>query len=130
MKYTEPLTIKSEEIRATRRKSSSRKTGIFVLLFLLFWGGLIYGGFYVTKQYLTTTLGNIQQTNALHLQDMQERLASLSNELAALKGELSNTDKTLASSTGIQGELRQKIELLDAQLKDLQKSLKILKEAP
>lgn len=132
MKYSEPIVIQSNQPQTSRRKkTSSKKAGfIYVLLFLLIWGGLIYAGFYFTKQYLDNTINNIQQTNAMNIQEVKERLDSLANEMIALKSELSSTDETLSSSSSIQEQLRKKIDLLDAQLKNLEKSLKILKEAP
>ncbi|HHY06726.1 MAG TPA: hypothetical protein GX532_07125 [Clostridia bacterium] len=132
MKYSEPIVIKSNQSQTSRRKkTSSKKAGlVYVLLFLLIWGGLIYAGFYFTKQYLDNAINNIQQTNAMNIQAVKDRLDSLTNEMIALKSELSSTDETLSSSSSIQGELRKKIDLLDAQLKNLEKSLKILKEAP
>lgn len=116
----------------TSKHGSSKKNGnfIYILVFLIIWGGLIYGGFYFAKQYLDQQIANIQQTNALHIQEIKERMDSLTREMIDLKSDLSNTDKTLSSSSSIQEQLNDKIELLDKQLKNLEKSLQILKEAP
>lgn len=132
MKYTEPITLGKEQSPTTRRKKSTIRLFDFVCVFffLLIWTVLIYGGFYFTKQYLDTALHNVQQTNIVNLMEVKERLDSLSGEMKALQNELINTDQTLSSSGNIQAQLNRKIELLDTQLKNLEKSLKILKEAP
>lgn len=133
MKYAEPLIINKDEQRTVRPRKTGSLKGIgfiYVLVLLLLWGGLVYGGFYFSKQYLDKTINNIQQTNALNIQEIKERMESLTNEMIALKSELSNTDQTLSSSSSIQAQLNQKIDLLDRQLKNLEKSLQILKEAP
>jgi chromosome segregation ATPase len=131
VKYSDPIIINSDQQKTPRRKKTSSKLGfIYILLLLLIWAGLVYGGFYFTKQYLANAINNIQQTNAMNMQEVKERLDSLTNEMIALKSELSSTDETLSSSSGIQEQLNKKIDLLDGQLKNLEKSLKILKEAP
>jgi septal ring factor EnvC (AmiA/AmiB activator) len=131
MKYSDPIIINSTQQKTSRRKKTGSKLGfIYVLLFILIWVGLVYGGFYFTKQYLDNAINNIQQTNAMNIQEVKERLDSLTNEMIALKSELSSTDETLSSSSSIQEQLNKKIDLLDSQLKNLEKSLKILKEAP
>src|SRR5690606_19426435 len=98
MKYdSNPVTLNYDQQRmAKRRKTgSARWSGfIYILLFLFIWGGLVYGGFYFTKQYLDQAINNIQQTNAMNIQELKERMESLTNEMIALKGELSNTDQT------------------------------------
>lgn len=121
--------VSNEPNRARRPKSGGKVFLYFVLLFLL-WGGLVYEGFYFTKHYFDQTINNIQQTNAMHMQEVNEKLAGLTNELYALQQAINNTDKTLSSSGDIQEELNKKILVLDEQLKALEKSLKILKEAP
>lgn len=118
---------KPNRVRSTK---SGGKVVIYILLFFLIWGGLVYGGFYFTKQYFDRTINNLQQTNALNMQEVNEKLAGLNNELYALQQAISNTDETLLSSGDIQEELTEKIKILDEQLKALEKSLKILKEAP
>jgi len=132
MKYAEPITLGKEQSPTTRRKKGTMRLFDFVCVFffLLIWTVLIYGGFYFTKQYLDTALHNVQQTNIVNLMEVKERLDSLSGEMKALQNELINTDQTLSSSGNIQAQLNRKIELLDTQLKNLEKSLKILKEAP
>ena len=123
----------TEELKSARaRKTSSSKSlgPLYIVLFLLVWAGLVYGGFYYSKQYFDQEIKNIQQTNAMYIQEIKDRMDSLTNELIALKGDLSNTDETISSSSSIHKELNAKIELLDKQLKNLEKSLQILKEAP
>lgn len=115
-----------------RRKTRPGKwLGIFYcFLFLVFWGSLIFGGFYITKDYLDKSISNIQQTNAMNIQELKDRLDSLTNEMLELKQVLSSTDQNISSAGSIQIQLNKKIDLLDQQLKSLEKSLNILKEAP
>jgi septal ring factor EnvC (AmiA/AmiB activator) len=130
VKYKEPLSLENRALETTRRKKKRTNKSGLILLFLIIWGGLFAGGFYFTKNYFDRTINNIQQTNALNIQMIKERLDSLTNELLVLKSEISTTDQTLSSTGNIQAELSKKIEILDAQLKNLEKSLRILKEAP
>lgn len=134
MQYNSKLadTGKTQKNVNRRRKTRPVKwVGIvYFLLFLAFWGGLIFGGFYITKDYLDKSINNIQQTNAMNIQELKDRLDSLTNEMVVLKQALNSTDQNITSSGSIQVQLNKKIEVLDQQLKNLEKSLNILKEAP
>ncbi len=132
MSEAEQLGINSTQSMMNKRRNTRSRWKEFLCIFLLLlvWGGLVYGGFYIARQYLDKSINNMQQTNAMNMQEVNERLDSLNLELNNLRKEISNTDKTLSSSGSIQVELNQKIEVLDKQLKNLEKSLNILKEAP
>lgn len=116
--------------RLPQKTRSIWKSLIYGVLLACIWGWLVYAGYHFTKQYFDTTINNLQQTNALNMQAINERLASINSEINAIKEAISQTDQTLSSSGSIQAELNKKIELLDKQLQDLEKSLEILKEAP
>lgn len=123
--------IDPQNLNRRRKTRPGKWLGIFYcFLFFLFWGGLIFGGFYITKDYLDKSISNIQQTNAMNIQELKDRLDSLTNEMVGLKQALSSTDQNITSSGSIQVQLNKKIEQLDQQLKGLEKSLNILKEAP
>jgi len=113
-----------------RRRRSPWPNVVAWFLVLAFWGGLAYGGFYYTKQYVDRSLRSIQETNALQIQALEERLNALTAEMDAVEAALQDTGKTLSSSDTTRQALNEKIEALDTQLKNLEKSLNILKEAP
>jgi len=126
------LKEKHEQNNEGRRKKKPVRWGglIYGILFILIWGGIVYEGYYYSKNYFDKTINNIQQTNAMNVEQINGRLDNLKNEMEELKMSFSSTDETLSSSGSIQEQLNKKIELLDGQLKNLEKSLKILKEAP
>lgn len=101
-----------------------------VLAVLLFWGGLIYGGFYYAKEYIDCSIQSVQETNAMQIQGLEERLSAIQSEMESIEDALKDTDKTLSSSDATRQDLSKKIEALDEQLQRLEKSLNILKEAP
>jgi|GEM_PF-989948 len=116
------------ETRQDRKKSKSGGAG--VLIAVLLWGGLVFGGFYTTKHYIDKAIQKVQQTNAMNVQAINERLDTLTSDMKGLKSVLRDADQTLSTSGSLQEELNEKIVMLEQQLKDLETSLKILKEAP
>lgn len=124
-----PAAGETKQARRTGRKNTGLKVVLF-LLSLAVWCGMVYGGFYYSKQYLDQSILKIQQTNAMNIQELNDRLINLAAEMQDLKKLLSNTDQTLSSSGSLQRDLNAKINMLDQQLQNLEKSLKILKEAP
>ena len=101
--------------------------GLFVLGI---WCGIIYGSGYYAKQYIDQSILNVQQTNAMHIKELEDRINGLSVEIKEIKDILQETDKVLEGSETTQQALNEKIEELDRQLKELEKSLQLLKEAP
>lgn len=126
-KYQDSLLTDNESPRHTNRKKSiNSKTVVVVLL----WCVLVFGGFYIGKVYLDKALHDIQQTNAMNIKNLDERIGTLTSEVQELKAILSNTDQVISNSGVLQADLNFKIQMLDQQLQDLQKSLQTLKEAP
>jgi len=103
----------------------------FVALAAVFaWFFLVCGGFYIAKLYVDQSLRDIQQANAIHVKELEDRLDVISGDVSAIQDVLGQADTTLSSSGTTQKELVTRIEKLDNQLQDLEKSLTILKEAP
>lgn len=101
-----------------------------ILLMVTLWFVLVFGGFYLAKQYIDQSFLTIQQTNAYNVQVLENRLDTLHRDMEDIKEALQGTDETISSSDSTQRMLNMKIEELDKQLKELERSLRILKEAP
>ena len=120
-----------ENTDSTRQgRSKSTKEGVGLLVIVLLWGGLVFGGFYITKQHIDKAVQNVQQTNAMSVQAINESLEALSSDMKGLKEVLSSADQTISTSGSLQQELTEKIRMLEKQMEDLEASLKVLKEAP
>lgn len=122
--------LKHNPEKTRQGRSKSKTKGVEILVLLLIWGGLVFGGFYAAKQYIDKALQNIQQTNAMSVQAINERLESLSSDMKGLKEVLSSADQTISSTGSLQQVLTDKIRTLEEQMEDLEASLKVLKEAP
>lgn len=131
-KRKDPLIAEDAARHGSRRgsRAAAQKKVLLAMVAFFVWAGLVGGGFYIGKQYLDESLRTIQQTNAMNIQELNERLDSMATQMQDLQGILSTTDQTLSSSGNIQRDLNAKIELLDSQLQSLMQSLNILKEAP
>lgn len=113
-----------------RRKGSLGLSILCVLLAVFIWGGLVYGGFYIARQYIDRSIQKVQQTNAMNVKALEDRLETMSGEMREIEKRLGMAGQTLSSSDSTQKELNVKIQKLDVQLQELERSLKILKEAP
>ncbi|HHY08792.1 MAG TPA: hypothetical protein GX530_09840 [Corynebacteriales bacterium] len=108
----------------------SKRHYLFISLIVAAWVLMVVGGFYAGKLYIDRCFETVQQTNAIHVQELENRMDSLAAEVDEIELALQDADQTLASSSSTQENLNQKIENLDQQLQQLAKSLNILKEAP
>lgn len=113
-------------------RRSKNSSGVFLasILSLALWGGLIYGAYYYSTSYFESAIRNVQETNAMHMQAMEERLDNIQLELTVVREALADTDQTLARTDTTREELSQRIEELDHQLEQLQASLNILRMSP
>lgn len=112
------------------REGATPRPHLVISIAAVLWILMILGGYYVGKLYIDRSIEAVQQTNAVHVQTMQNRLDSMAGEIDQIQLALNNADQTLASSGSTQENLNQKIKDLDNQLQLLAKSLAILKEAP
>lgn len=106
-----------------------RRIALFVASLVL-WGGLLYGAYYYATDYLESSLRSVQETNALNVQALNERLDAIQLEVQSLKEALDDTDQVLAKSDETREALHQRIEELDLQLEQLEKSLETLGMSP
>lgn len=114
--------------RGRRTKKARWKGPAIIILVLLVWSGLVYGGFYLGKDYIDRSVKNVQETNAMNVQALEEELKSIRGEMKEIETALNQADKQLSSTDATREKLNRKIEQLDKQLKQLQKSLQILRE--
>jgi chromosome segregation ATPase len=126
----ENISFQPESSRVVNRKKNKAGSVLAVFLAVVIWCGLVGGGYYAAKRYVDQVVQKVQQTNAMHVQLLNERLSALSSEMNELKRLLSSADQTISSTGSLQQELNARIEQLDLQMQELEKSLKILKEAP
>ncbi|SNS63223.1 hypothetical protein SAMN05446037_101527 [Anaerovirgula multivorans] len=125
----------TREVResARRKKEKRKKIWVNILIFLLsigFWGAAVYYGYTYAKDYIDTSIRNVQQENAINIQQLTSEIQSLNQEIINLRLSIENTDSTLSNSTSVQERIDERLGELDDQLKQLEKSLGILKEAP
>lgn len=115
--------------RAEARKRSRNNVVGAVILFVV-WCGLVYGGFYLAKDYIDQAISKVQQTNALNVQNIENRLNDIQNSLNNLEDFVGATGESISSRDDIQEEMMERIEEFDEQIQELKRSLEILKEAP
>ncbi|HIE12344.1 MAG TPA: hypothetical protein EYP63_02775, partial [Desulfotomaculum sp.] len=77
-----------------RRRRPIWLSVVAAVLVLAFWGGLVYAGFYYTKEYIDRSLREVEETNALQIQTLERRLAVMHSEMEAIEQALKETDKT------------------------------------
>jgi len=94
------------------------------------WVLTVCGGYYIAKVYIDRSVEAVQQTNAVQVQAIENRLNSMASDIDQIRLALNNADRSIASSGSTQQNLNQRITDLDKQLQMLAKSLQILKEAP
>ncbi|TCO74931.1 hypothetical protein [Marinisporobacter balticus] len=119
--------------RSKKKNKKNNKIWIKLLIFLVsvgVWSGAVYYGYTYAKNYIDGSIKNVQQQNALNIQNLSEEIELLSQEIKNLKNRIENTGDTISDSTVVQEKIDKKLLDLDGQLKTLEKSLKILREAP
>ena len=118
-----------EQSRQLNRKKRNFRTGSIALMFVI-WVVLVAGGYYAARVYFDQAVLKIQQSNSMNVQALNERMESIALEIKELKVLLNVADNAISTSGSLQKDLNERITLLDQQLKNLEQSLKILKEAP
>ncbi|MDD2574250.1 MAG: hypothetical protein WCS98_06780 [Bacillota bacterium] len=118
---------------AKKKKSKAKKILINIAVFIVsagVWCAAAYYGYIYAKDYIDTSIRNVQQQNAMNIQQLTERMEALSQEIAGLREHIEEADSTISSSTSVQRRIDDKLEDLEDQLEDLERALDILKEAP
>ncbi len=106
-----------------------RQLGL-VLGSLAIWGGLLYGAYFYATDYIDTSIRSVQESNALHVQALTERLETIQLEVEEVKETLADTDQVLARSDQTREALNKRIEELGRQLERLEESLSTLRKSP
>ena len=118
---------------ARRKKQRTRKILINIVLFIVsagVWGAAVYYGYTYAKDYIDTSIRNVQQQNAMNIQQLTERMEALGQEISGLRESIEDADSTISDSTSVQRRIDEKLEDLEDQLEELERALEILKEAP
>ncbi len=124
------------EERPIRKSRTKKKKGnivlkiIMILLSLAIWSGVVYYGFITAKEYIDTSIKNVQQQNAVNLTDINDQIIQLSGEISALRESIEDTDSSLSSTGDLQESIDEQLSALDKRLRELEDSLEILQEAP
>jgi peptidoglycan hydrolase CwlO-like protein len=119
--------------RLKKGKSRSRRIWFNIIIMLLsvaVWTAAMYYGYTYAKGYIDTAIRNVQQENALNIQELTNRIEIMTQEIGNLKESIEDADSTISSSRSVQKRIDRKLEELDERLQELQESLEILKEAP
>jgi septal ring factor EnvC (AmiA/AmiB activator) len=121
--------------RVGSRKDNKRRKKIWIniLLFIIsaaVWTALVYYGYTYAKGYIDTSIRNVQQQNAINIQQLTGRIEQMSQEISKLQESIEDADSNISSSKSVQRRIDDRLEELDDQLRELEKSLQILKEAP
>ena len=118
---------------ARRKKQRTRKILINIVLFIVsagVWCAAVYYGYTYAKDYIDTSIRNVQQQNAMNIQQLTERMEALGQEISGLRESIEDADSTISDSTSVQRRIDRKLEDLEDQLEELERALEILKEAP
>jgi hypothetical protein len=94
------------------------------------WCGLVFAGFYLAKNYIDQAIQKVQQTNAMNVQAINERLDTLTADMKSLENAVGMTGQTISSSGSVQQEILARMAQFELQIQELKNSLDILKEAP
>jgi len=116
-----------------KRKQRIKKILINIIIFVIsagVWSAGAYYGYIYAKDYIDTSIKNVQQENAMNIQRLTESMEMLGQEITGLRENIEEADSTLSSSTSVQRRIDNKLEDLDDQMKELERALQILKEAP
>jgi chromosome segregation ATPase len=133
LETADPKSAEGVEGTAARRKQRInpfwKQLGL-ILGPLVVWGGLLYGAYYYATDYLDHSIRSVQETNALHVQVLSERLDHIQLEVESVRETLADTDQVLARSDQTREALDQRITDLGRQLERLEESLNVLRMSP
>lgn len=123
----------STRMDAKRKKQRTKKIIVNMVIFVIsagIWCAAAYYGYTYAKDYIDTSIRNVQQENAINIQQLTERMEMLGHEITALKDRIEEADSTISSSTSVQRRIDRQLEDLEDQLDELERALQVLKEAP
>lgn len=163
--YTAPTTnsgtlgVRSAEKEARKRRRTGFFSGLMqttvnarpagkrnyipVLLSVLLWGGLAYGGYAFTQytlvqqqSYVDQRIAQVEASNEKQVKLLEEQLILVQDEmvkvqdgLSAIEEELQLTGETIGGTNKTKQALQDRIDQLNTQLVELKASLKKLEDA-
>lgn len=127
----------------TPARTEGKTNMLSVVLLLLLWGGLAYGGYYYAnltlerhQAQMEQRLQAVQAANEAQIEEMKSELAIVQEEmvevqdgLAAIEEELELTGETIGGTNQTKQALQDRIDQLNKQLNELKTSLKKLEDA-
>lgn len=128
-----PETNLAETQLKRKRKVKIKRILINIFVFIIsaaVWCSVVYYGYTYAKDYIDTAIKNVQQQNAVNIQQLNERIDLMTKEINGLREAIEDADSSLSYSTKVQRRIDGKLKELDARLKELKNSLEVLKEAP
>lgn len=118
-------------------RDKRKRTALRIFLYLLLaalcaaaWWQITLRGYQMAKGYIDQSVQAVRQENAVSVQELQSRIDVLGEEMAQLRESLDSAGSSISNSASVQQRIDERLGNLDQQLQDLEKSLKILKEAP
>lgn len=132
-KTTNVSEMETSRMDAKKKKQRTKKILINIAIFLVsagVWCAAAYYGYMYAKDYIDTSIRNVQQQNAMNIQQLTERMEALGQEIAGLREHIEEADATISDSTSVQRRIDDQLEDLEDQLEELERALEVLKEAP
>ncbi|HZG15398.1 MAG TPA: hypothetical protein VE710_10285 [Candidatus Bathyarchaeia archaeon] len=163
--YTAPTTqssalgVRTTEKEARKRKRSGFFSGLFqttvsthtegkrsvmpIVLAVVLWGGLVYGGYAFTQytleqqqKYVDQRIAQVKEANEKQVKILEEQLVLVQDEmikvqdgLSSIEEDLKLTGETIGGTNQTKQALQDRIDQLNKQLVELKASLKKLEDA-
>ncbi|MBP1934096.1 hypothetical protein [Ammoniphilus resinae] len=128
--------IQSETSPQRKRKRRAIHPAIPIIIGVILWAGLLFGGYKVAEHYIQNTqsyiderIAEVNQHNEEKIGALQGELGKVQEELSAIQEELAMTDETINGTNETKQALESRMAALDKQLASLKNSLKQLEEA-
>ncbi len=147
----EPARVgKNKKNKDKKKRQERKKIAIYAVLFLLFWSGLVYGGYYYgtrhlqqTQDYFATQMNEVKLENQRIEEEILEKMklfhdeleksnleiVQVRQELNTIQDELELTGETITGSDETRQSMQERMTELDEQLTALQEQLEKLEEA-
>ncbi|MDD3852617.1 MAG: hypothetical protein PHD40_03055 [Syntrophomonadaceae bacterium] len=123
-----------QSLESLETKNSRNKRIIFNiaigLVLVGLWIGLVYFGYIFAKDYLDTSINNIQHENAMNMKELKEEISILSSETRNLRASMEDAGIVISNTSDVQSRIDEKLVELERHLQQLEKSLATLQEAP
>ncbi|MBS4022333.1 MAG: hypothetical protein KGZ79_07915 [Dethiobacter sp.] len=130
--------MQSETARRREKKSALKQLigvlALFIVGTILFYAGYVYINFKMdeiwqaSERTTAAALVEIQETNSLNTEILQETLNAILAEMGEIKSTLQEAGQTLDFSTVVQQNLSWRLAELQQQLNELQQAIDLLKD--